>query len=235
MLSKSRAISLLSKDFEKNLCLIEVLKHDDKAKLNYLADGAVALTNCDGIALVSVVNAEERKSAVDSLNNVSVAMACDEETAKLIQTKFSIEGFKHCYQAFWNKSQKIEENPLITIDKLNATDYNIKAILDNYRLKMSYDEVVTAITKRTMFGAYFDGSLAGFIGFHSELSMGMLEVFPPYRRMGIGSALLSRDINYCLDLGRLPFCHIVYGNDRSKLMCQKAGLSFYDGFVWWVG
>lgn len=235
MLSKSEAISLLSQDFNKNLCLIEVLKHDLKAKLIYAELDGVALLNCDNIALVSVNCDNARKIVLDTLNDVKVAMATDEETAKLIRDKFKIDSFKGCYQAFWAKTEKLPENPLITIDKMASTDYNIKVVLDNYRLPMSKTEVETALSTRGAFCCYVDGVIAGFISFHSELSMGMLEVFEAYKRRGIGTELLIRDINYCLSVRRLPFCHIVVGNDKSKNMCKKLGLTFYDGLVYWVG
>lgn len=235
MLSKSEAISLLSQDFNKNLCLIEVLKHDLKAKLVYAETDGVALLNCDNIALVSVSGDKARKIVLDILKDVKVAMATDLKTAKLIRDKFKIDTFKGCYQAFWAKTEKLPENPLITIDKMPSTDYNIKVVLDNYRLPMSKNEVETALSTRGAFCCYVDGNIAGFISFHSELSMGMLEVFEPYKRRGVGTELLIRDINYCLSVGRLPFCHIVDGNDKSKNMCEKLGLTFYDGLVYWVG
>lgn len=235
MLTKSEAISLLSQDFNKNLCLIEVLKHDEKAKLVYAETDGVALLNCDKIALVSVDCPTARKSVLNSLQDIKVAMATDVETAKEIADKFKIDSFKGCYQAFWDKTEKLPENPLITIDKMTSTDYNIKVVLDNYRLPMTKEEVKIALSKRGAFACYVDNVIAGFISFHSELSMGMLEVFEPFKRRGIGSELIIRDINYCLSLGRLPFCHIVYGNDKSKNMCQKLGLTFYDGLVYWVG
>lgn len=235
MLSKSEAISLLSQDFNKNLCLIEVLKHDPKATLVYAEDDGVALLNCDKIALVSVKSETAKNTVLANLKNVKVAMATDIETAKAIRDKFKIDSFKGCYQAFWAKTEKLPENPLITIDKMPSTDYNIKVVLDNYRLPMSKNEVETALSTRGAFACYIGGNVAGFISFHSELSMGMLEVFEPYKRRGIGTELLIRDINYCLSLDRLPFCHIVYGNDKSKNMCKKLGLTFYDGLVYWVG
>lgn len=235
MFTKSEAIRLLSQEFNKNLCLIEVLKHDEKAKIVYANFDGVAVINGDGILLVSVNGDSARSQVLSVVKDVKVACSTDEETAKLIRDKFKIEPLKQCYQAFWNKSEKIAENPLITIDKTVATDYNIKAVLENYRLPMTKAEVETAIIDRGMFFAYVNGALAGFIGFHSELSMGMLEVFSEFRRLGIGTELLIRDINYAIDQNRLPFCHIVYGNDKSRNMCLKLGLTFYDGFVWWVG
>ena len=37
-----------------------------------------------------------------------------------------------------------------------------------------------------MLGAFVDGTLAGFAGFHGEGSIGLLEVLPAYRRRGLG-------------------------------------------------
>lgn len=235
MLTKTEAISLLSEDFDKNVGLIQVLKHEDNADLLYADYDGVAVRNGDGLILISVnkPSAKDKISAV--INQAYCLMSTDEDFAICLRKKFKIEGLKKCYQAFWANSEKIAENPDITIDKLLATDYNIKAVLDNYRLPMTYGEVKTAIEKRGMFGAYVDGSLAGFIGIHSELSMGMLEVFPEYRKRGIGSSLLKKDINYCLSNGVTPFCHVVYGNENSYRLCSKIGVKFYDGFVFWVG
>ncbi len=234
-MTKSEAISLLSKDFAKNVCLIEVLKRDKNAEIMYGSDSGVAVKNSDGIWLISLNDYSVRDKVISLIDGVKVAMCTDEETARIINEKFQIGVFKKCYQAFWNKREKIPENPEISIDKMLATDYNIKAVLENYRLPMTYEEVLTAIKDRGMFSAFVDGNMAGFIGFHSELSMGLLEVFKPYRRMGIGSELLIRDINYCLDMGGVPFCHIVDGNDKSRNMCLKVGLTFYNDYVYWVG
>lgn len=235
MLTKNEAISLLSEDFDKNVGIIQVLKHDKSACVLYADFNGVVVKNCDGIILLSLIKEENREALYNAVSKADCLMSTDETLAKALQKKFKIEGFKPCYQAFWNNNEKIAENHDITIDKLVANDYNIKAVLDNYRLSMTYDEVKTAIESRGMFGAYVQGKLVGFIGVHSELSMGMLEVFPDYRKCGIGTALLSKDVNYMLSKGITPFCHVVYGNVKSYNMCVKAGLRFYDGLVYWVG
>ncbi len=235
MLTKSEAISLLSKNFDKNVGIIQVLKHDKNATMVYAEKNAVVVKNTDGIFLISVTDSLANDKILSLIDSGYCFMCTDENLAKLLQNKFKIEVFKKCYQAFWANNEKIPENLDITIDKLIATDYNIKAILENYRLPMDYNEVKTAIDERGMFGAYVNGVLAGFIGVHSELSMGMLEVFPPYRKLGIGTALLKKDIDYCLSKNITPFCHIVYGNEKSFNLCRKIGLKFYDGFVYWVG
>ena len=43
-----------------------------------------------------------------------------------------------------------------------------------------------------MLGAFAGGELAGFVGFHPEGSIGLLEVLPPYRRRGLGKLCWRR-------------------------------------------
>ncbi|MFQ9917932.1 MAG: GNAT family N-acetyltransferase [Flavonifractor plautii] len=52
-----------------------------------------------------------------------------------------------------------------------------------------------------MLGAFVDGTLAGFAGFHGEGSIGLLEVLPAYRRRGLGEALLRGAVRLALERG----------------------------------
>ena len=156
-------------------------------------------------------------------------------TALYLKERFSIKSFKRCYQVLWNKKEKIPESHDLTIDKLECTDYNIKAISSTYRGNLDFDEVASLMKRHGFLGAYVDGELAGYISWHSELTMGLLEVFKKYRRSGIGTALAMACVNQTLDLGRLPFHHVVDSNERSINLSKKMGFTFYDGFVYWVG
>lgn len=236
MFDKNEAISLLNEDFEKNICLLECLKHDLSVEVLYIGGGAVALKNGDGIYFVSAPQGfSDRKGILAAADGAKVVLCTDRELSLVLQDSLGIASFKATYQAFYADCQKIDENTQITIDKMLPDDYNIRAVVDNYRRHMTYDEVKTAILKRGMFAAYLDGEMAGFIGFHSELSIGMLEVFPAYRMRGVGSALLRRAINASLSAGITPFCHIVTDNFKSVAMCKKVGLSFYRAPVYWLG
>ena len=85
-----------------------------------------------------------------------------------------------------------------------------------------------------MYGAFVEETLAGFIGMHAECSMGMLEVFEPFRRQGIGEALERHLINRILDEGRVPFCQIFTDNEASVKLQQKLGLRIGRQTVYWV-
>lgn len=75
-----------------------------------------------------------------------------------------------------------------------------------------------------MYGAFLEGSLAGFIGIHAEGSLGMLFVEEPFRRQGIAASLESWLINRMLERGWVPYGYIESGNRAAESLQEKLGL-----------
>ena len=86
-----------------------------------------------------------------------------------------------------------------------------------------------------MFGVFLKGEIAGFAGTHEERSMGLLEILPEYRRLGLAYALEAHLINYLLSQGRVPFCQVAIVNEASIRLQQKLGLVISDQVVYWLG
>ncbi|MDR0889533.1 MAG: GNAT family N-acetyltransferase [Oscillospiraceae bacterium] len=101
-----------------------------------------------------------------------------------------------------------------------------------------WDDTLDYLTERLqagrLWGLYEDGKLAGFIGMHSEGSVGMLEILPEYRRRGLGTQLENYLIRLHLQRGWKPFCHIVEGNAASIRLQEKLGFSFGKQPSIWV-
>ena len=99
--------------------------------------------------------------------------------------------------------------------------------------------VAARLAAGTVTGAFLPGPqgrrLVGFIGQHSEGSMGMLVVLPQFRRMGLGAALEAHAIARLLRQGRVPFCHIFAGNRASLALQKKLGLSLRRDMYWLGG
>ena len=74
----------------------------------------------------------------------------------------------------------------------------------------------------------------GFIGEHFEGAMGMLEVFAPYRKRGLGAILESYKINQILSSGRTPYCNVSYDNAISLRLQDKIGLKKTRMDTWWI-
>ena len=69
-----------------------------------------------------------------------------------------------------------------------------KLIDENYDLA-DEEEITAQLDAGVIFGAFVDGELAGFIGRHDEGSVGMLFVFPQFRRLGVAEALERNYVN----------------------------------------
>ena len=64
--------------------------------------------------------------------------------------------------------------------------------------------------------------------------MGLLEVFPDYRRHGIGEILERAQIARTIREGNIPFCQVVEGNTASERLQKKLGLEISRETVTWL-
>lgn len=92
----------------------------------------------------------------------------------------------------------------------------------------NYDYVRERISAGKMWGLFEDGTLAGFIGVHTEGAMGMLEIYPDFRKRGYGYALEAFLIGQQMKGGATPYCHVIDGNDASIRLQKKLGLQKAD-------
>ncbi len=95
------------------------------------------------------------------------------------------------------------------------------------------DYVLSRLEAGEMIGLEDRGELVGFTGRHAEGSMGMLEVVPEHRRKGYGEILERFMIRKVLSEGRIPYCHIIKGNDKSMNLQRKLGLEEAEEPVYW--
>lgn len=117
---------------------------------------------------------------------------------------------------------------------LEGLDFKLMGLKDfpifrHYYKTIEDDEVLRDyLLKGDVFALFDRGCMAGFIGFHSEGSMGMLEIFPEYRRKGYGEMAEKFIINEALKRGR-AFCNVFFSNTASICLQEKLGLK--RGFI----
>jgi tRNA (guanine37-N1)-methyltransferase len=85
-----------------------------------------------------------------------------------------------------------------------------------------------------MYGAFAGERLVGFIGTHSEGSMGMLYVEQDFRRQGIARSLEAYCINRSIEKGWIPYGHVMNDNAVSAGLQEKMGFYKADEPVWWL-
>lgn len=74
----------------------------------------------------------------------------------------------------------------------------------------------------------------GYIGQHPEGSMGLLYIFPEYRRHGYAEELERFQINEIVSQGRTPYAHIIEDNEKSLALQKKLGAIFADDKIVWL-
>ena len=85
-----------------------------------------------------------------------------------------------------------------------------------------------------MFGAYMEGTITGFIGVHDDGSIGLLEVIPEYRRMGVATALQSFMLAEHMKHGWVPYGQVYLDNDASFALQNSMHMSLSDGYIRWM-
>ena len=96
------------------------------------------------------------------------------------------------------------------------------------------DELERDLEEGRVSGLFVNGDLVGFIGFHSEGSMGMLHVFDGYRRQGYARLLEMHDIDMALAMGLIPYCHVFFSNTASQALQARLGLERGERPIWWL-
>lgn len=137
-----------------------------------------------------------------------------------------------CRQAVYTKSQKLPEQEY-DFEIRPMEPEHIETAAAHYGLGDA-EYLADRMERGKLFGAFYGNKLAGFIGVHSEGSMGMLEVLPDYRRRGIGSALERFLTNRRLDEGMIPFGQVIVGNEASFALQRSLGFEFADDVVTWL-
>ncbi len=118
--------------------------------------------------------------------------------------------------------------------RLLTEEYAEEAATHYHLVENSLSYIRSRIAAGQMWGLFDGGKLAGFIGTHTEGAMGMLEIFPEYRRRGYGYALEAYLVAWHLHRGWIPYCHVVEGNDSSVHLQKKLGLELCNLPALWI-
>lgn len=214
--------------------LYALMEHEG-GKLLYESGEGCVIQAADGETLMSdILDGEHlcRILGVLDTEKMTQIVVKSRDALEKVSAEFGFHGFNPCSQwSYWR--DELPEMPACDIRPLELCHSKLAA--QHYKL-FSHAEpyLIERIQAGRMWGLFEDGKLAGFIGTHSEGSMGMLEVFPEHRRKGYGMMLESYLIRWHLERGWTPFGHVIDGNEASIRLQQKAGMEKGDLPAIWV-
>ncbi len=217
------AISYLSPNCLQHIDMIEALRRGN-ADVVSVSDTACLLKNRGNNALqLACDDAASGIAALQTAPEFGLVVTHGQaawDAVKAVRPEFDCR--RPCHQGYYPSKERHTVPPACTIAPYPIE--RLDDVLAHYDNVRDPNYIIDRIERGDLFAGYHDGQLCGFIGFHSDGSMGMLEVFSEFRRLHIGFALEQNLINVALDRGWTPYCHIYADNLPSIRLQEKLGL-----------
>ncbi|MBO4572289.1 MAG: GNAT family N-acetyltransferase [Clostridia bacterium] len=202
----------------------QIIERSDDALLVYDTVSGAFFLDCDDCDTgIAVLNKHEDKG-------YRLLMTVNEAVAKEAFTRYGFDEMLECYQvAYFNKAPETDDGLTYRIADENDLDALI-AVYD----RISPKELSEVVKRRNILLAYDGKSFVGFMGEHLEGSMGLLYVFPKYRRKGYGAAVEKKFIAMTIEKGFVPFGQVEKDNEISLRLQEKLGLDKSDKLIFWM-
>lgn len=222
------AMEYLQRESVRNISMIEPLRLG-RASVTARTEKGVLLQMMD-IIMVAADSVKDALELLDGKPDFRTLNVMGGPLSDGLMEKLGLKEECRCWQAVYLKNTPLPVDADVRQLDLDYFD----AVLEGYSLFHDPDYIQDRLEAGVVFGAFVDGNLAGFIGEHDEGSMGMLEVFPAYRRRGLAVALESYQINRYLSEGRVPFDQVIVGNEKSLGLQKKLGMAVSEDTMSWM-
>ena len=233
MVCAETALAFLNRNKLLYLDMLEPIRRGSAELLYPAADGVLLY---DRLAEAHMLGADSRQ-ALDRM--LPLMEGCDILTGhqlwykEELATRFSLKTEQICRQAAWMEAAP--PAPLPFGGELRLLDRSWAAwVYEHYSHAFGGVAYIEGAIDRGMLGAFVDGQPAGFAGFHIEGAIGMLEVLPAYRRLGIGEALLRGVVSLALSRGQYAYGQVFTDNAPSLALQRKAGMAVSEDILFWL-
>lgn len=200
-----------------------------------IAQTEKALLIKDTVSEAYLLACEEMETAMALLDcylkeDCRLFMASNYEIGKAVFEKYGFLEKLECYQvAYYGEKPVIGDELSFRI----AGETDLGILIENYDL-ISKEELEKAVERKSIVLGYHKVNLIGFMGEHLEGSMGMLYIFPQYRRKGFGMSLQKYFIRKTMEEGYIPFGQVEKDNEKSLNLQKKIGMTKSDRQIMWM-
>ncbi|HWS42804.1 MAG TPA: GNAT family N-acetyltransferase [Pseudoflavonifractor sp.] len=228
------AVGYLERDRLRYMNLLEVFRRGSAEMLLLREDGLLLR---DRESLAYMLTAESHQAASAMIAHIprgsGLCVAHQDWYLPVLRARLGLGGGMTCHQAAWLGERPPESSDfpgeLRPLDAAWAP--RVRALYGHDYADEAY---IAGAVERGMLGAFVDGSLAGFVGTHDEGTIGLLQVLPQYRRLGVGEALYRAMIRRRLDRGGYALAHIEAGNEASLALQRKVGMALSAHLLYWM-
>ena len=233
-----KAMAYLNQNPILHIDMIEALRHS-RADILFASEQGVLLRHtARGRLLLSAGHDEAADMILKRAGTFDIIVARYPGCERVLEQSYGLTEKVPCIQhAFMQPTApEISEHELkkqhIRFQTLDRTW--LPFVRDNYSLGLDDDYLGERLDNQQIFGIFVSGQIAGFAGFHTEGSLGMLEILPDWRRRGYACLLQSHLTRLRLCLGFVPFTQVKAGNQASLALQKKCGYTPADMPVTWM-
>ena len=216
------ALNYLQKDRLLHIDMLELLRLHEAKALYAGKDGVLIHLADSNIHMLSAASKESAGKIASQIITASMLVLHQPYLKDELMTRFSLAGCMPCHQAAWLSDAPV---PSLAgdLDIRILTEADLPFVHEHYD-NISDEEYLLERMKAGMLGIYVENELAGFIGTHTEGTIGLLEILPAYRRRGLAFALEGAMMCWQQERGRIPYAQIKEGNEASLLLHKKLGM-----------
>lgn len=234
-MSVEQAIKYLSRNTLLNIDMLEAIKRNDAEIVQCTPEGVLLYLPAARLFSVSARSAEvtlEMMAGGDT-GRIDTLLLHRHDQLAALQEAYPFDAVLTCHQAAYLDAQPLPEpSPNYPIRQLGPAYLDF--VLQHYSLPTDAEYIQERLNAGMIYGAFVNDSIAGFIGTHQEGSIGMLEVLPGYRRVGVGVALQTFLTNHFVASGLVPFGQVTQRNKASLELQKKLGYQVSRQKVVWL-
>ena len=228
---EQQALAFLETDPLLFADMLEPLRRGSAELLYAREDGVLLYERGGGVHMMTARTPAGAEACFERIPRCELLVGHELWYREEAAARFGFQETQLCYQAAWLR----ETPPPEPRFELRFLPLELAPwVYAHYSHPFGGVAYMEGVIRRGMLGAYADGALAGFAGFHNEGSIGMLEVLPQYRRRGVGEALLHGVVRLAMERGIIPFGQVFHDNAASLALQRRAGMQVTEHLLFWL-
>ena len=173
---------------------------------------------------------KKSRDIISKHQDIRLLMTSDIGVGRVLFEEFGFKEKLECYQAAYYGVPP-EDEGILRFRYADKED--LKTVTDAYHM-ISAEEMKKVIERKCLLLGFKDETPVGFIGEHLEGSMGLLYVFPEYRRKSYAYELEKAFIALTMKRGLIPFGQIEKDNEASLKLQEKLGMTVSEDLICWM-
>lgn len=226
-----RVLEYLSSQRLLHMDMLEAIRRGNADIIYASPEGVMLQEKLSGAYMLSKMHIDLGIELLERLHKPKLIEIHQENLAQYTLGRFAFSDMLECFQVVYTSKAKPVLAKGLVIKR--PTDEEFAIIKKNYN-KISSEELYKINEMGNLYAGIADGKMIGFVGSQLEGSIGLLEVFPEFRRLGYGTELEKHMISIMMDKGYVPFGQVESHNEKSLTLQKKLGLELSEDKLYWL-